>query len=120
MTAGPCDPDQLGWQKRAVRVLGDLLDQQARDILPVLSWYVGDAGAVLTGRSYAVPSGRRRDAITAWADALKIELDPERPNAPGRVTVRGAGSRQTPHGPCVIMLTCDIYEDDEKDGGDGG
>jgi hypothetical protein len=105
------DIDQLTWQKIAARVLLDLLDQQARDILPTLAWYVGDKGAVLTCRSYAYPSTRRRDAITAWADALKIELG-EHPATPGMVTVRGSAEKRTRHGDCLIVLTADIYEDD--------
>jgi hypothetical protein len=105
---------QLTWQKRAVRVLADLLDLQARDILPVLSWYVGDAGAVLTGRSYAVPSTRRRDAITAWADALEIELG-EHPATPGMVTVRGSAIQETRHGDCLIVLTADVFGADGED-----
>jgi hypothetical protein len=108
-----CDPDQLAWQKRAVRILADLLDLQARDILPTLSWYVGDTGTMLTGRSYAYPSTRRRDAITAWAQALKIPLE-EHPSTPGTVTVRGSATKETSHGPCLIVLEAHIYLDDEE------
>lgn len=113
---GPCHPEQLIWQKRACKVLADLLDTQAREILPVLSWTVADAGAVLTGRSGVYATGRRRDAITAWAEELGIPLHEYR-SGPGVTTVSGvAQQRETPHGACTIVLTCDVY--DEGDGDD--
>lgn len=109
--------DLIMWQRRATDILADLLEQAERDNLPVLVWTVHNAGCSLVGRSLATPSPRRRGEIRAWADALGIELDPERhehqwQSGGSNITV-SADQRETRHGFCTIALVADIYADDD-------
>jgi hypothetical protein len=82
MTFGPItDREQLGWQRRTVRVLASLLAQAQRDGLPVVAWSVSDAGAVLVARCFAHDPGRRRADFDAWCLALDAHRWPERTSA---------------------------------------
>lgn len=114
---GPADPLQIAWQRRAVAVLADLLDQAARDSLPVLAWTVGHSGAHLLGRAVSYPVSGRRDAIGAWGAALGIELR-ERVDSSGVTRVLGvAEQRDTAHGFCTITLAADVYADAAEEDG---
>ena len=64
------DREQIGWQRRAVRVLAGLLELAARDHLPVLAWTVADAGARLVARCTAPDPAQRRTDFGAWCAAL--------------------------------------------------
>jgi hypothetical protein len=70
--------EQLGWQRRAVRVLARLLERAGRDGLPVVAWSVSDAGAVLVARCFAHDPGRRRADFDAWCAVLDARRWPER------------------------------------------
>jgi hypothetical protein len=112
--------EQTAWQRRAVRVLADLLEQAARENLPVLGWSVGSAGIILTGRSFAEPGPARRDCLAAWAAALGIELREHRFSSGTTVITGTAGQRDSRHGFCTIVLTADIYDDAAEDTGGSG
>jgi hypothetical protein len=71
VTFGPItDREQLGWQRRAVRVLAGLLELAARDGLPPVAWTVADAGAGLVARCFAPDPARRRADFDAWCAVL--------------------------------------------------
>lgn len=106
---------QIAWQRQATRVLGALLTRAYNENLPVLSWTIGNAGVSLLGRSYADPSPSRREAVTAWAQALGIHLL-EHPHGPGQITLTGAVEHlDTPQGWCTVALTADIWDEDGTD-----
>jgi hypothetical protein len=71
------DREQLGWQRRAVRVLAQLLEQASRDGLPPVGWSVSDAGAVLVARCFAHDPGQRRADFDAWCGVLNADRWPE-------------------------------------------
>jgi len=110
--------EQTAWQRQAVRVLAGLLENAARDHLPVLAWSVGAAGVNLIGRSVAHPHPARRDAITAWAKALGIEVKEHRGSASAVITGT-AKHLDTPWGWATITLTADIYDEGGEEGSDG-
>jgi hypothetical protein len=62
--------EQLGWQRRAVRVLAGLLERAQRDGLPPVGWSVSHAGAVLVARCFAHDPAQRREDFDAWCAAL--------------------------------------------------
>jgi hypothetical protein len=79
MTVGPVtDREQLGWQRRTVRVLDGLLEQAGRDRLPPVAWQVSDAGAVLVASCFAHDPAQRRADFDAWCQALDARHWPER------------------------------------------
>jgi hypothetical protein len=114
VTADPAE--QTAWQRRAVRVLADLLEQAARENLPVLGWSVGSAGVNLVGRTWAQPGTARREALTAWGRALGIPLAEHQFDSGTSVITGSAKQRDTRHGFCTIILTADIYDDAGEDG----
>jgi hypothetical protein len=99
---------QIAWQRQATAILADLLARAAEENLPVLSWQIGAAGIDIVGRSVAYPTSRRRDDITAWAQALGIRL---REHAgTDMTTITGTAKQQaTRYGFATITLTCDLY-----------
>jgi len=106
--------EQRAWQRRAVVILAELLEQGERGDLPVLTWEIGHSGAHIIGRAVVHPTSARRERIEAWGQALGIELR-EHPGA-GTTTITGvAKQRRTKHGLATIVLTCDIYTDDEHE-----
>ncbi len=110
----PDNSYQIALQRRAAHVITeDLLDQASREGLPMLTWSIGDVGAQIAGVSYAHPSSKRRDEITAWAKALNIELSEHASDT--AVTIMGiAKQAQTSFGFATIMLICDVYSDEDQ------
>jgi hypothetical protein len=79
MSFGPItDREQLGWQRRTVRVLDGLLEQASRDGLPVVAWSVSHAGVVLVARCFAHDPAQRRADFDAWCAVLGALRWPER------------------------------------------
>ena len=84
MTASPLpfgpitDRERLGWQRRAVRVLAELLECAQTNELPVVAWSVSHAGAALVARCFAHPPAQRRADFDAWCSALGASRWPER------------------------------------------
>jgi hypothetical protein len=71
LPSGPItDRERLGWQRRAVRVLAELLERAQRDGLPVVAWSVSPAGAALVARCFAHPPAQRRADFDAWCSVL--------------------------------------------------
>lgn len=59
--------DRQRWQRRAVMVLGELLQRAWDEDLPVIAWTVGYAGAQLTGHVYTTTDAPgREDQRRAW------------------------------------------------------
>jgi hypothetical protein len=108
--------EQLAWQRRAHAVLRRLLDlADAGDPLPVAAWTVASAGCQVTGRFLQAPPGRRRGALTAWADALGADV--RQGAAPsGRVTV-SAVTRSDEDSLVRIVLVADIWDAGSSDTG---
>ncbi len=78
MTTSPItDRERLIWQRRAVRVLADLLEHAHRDSLPVVGWTVAHAGAALVARCFAHDPASRRSEFNAWCQALDATVWPE-------------------------------------------
>jgi hypothetical protein len=69
------DAERRGWQRRAVRVLSELLAGPGRD-LPPLRWEV-DRGASLVGRVEPRDSATARRHFEAWAWAVGAQTRPE-------------------------------------------
>ena len=107
--------EQTASQRRATAVLGDLLDQAARDGLPVLLWTVHNAGTYLIGRSLASPSHVRRGDLQSWADTLGIGLHEHKWESGGSSLTGSAERHDTRHGVCTIALVADVYADDGED-----
>lgn len=111
MTADPAE--QTAWQRRATAVLAGLLEQAARDALPVLWWTRGQhglrPGRPLAGQSFRSPTRRPE----AWGRALGIPLREHKWRSGGSNVT---GSAQ--HGSCTVTLTADVYADDDG-GGEG-
>ena len=109
--------EQQAWQARAARVVLDLIDQAARDDLPSLNWTISDVGVNIVGRSTVHPTTDRGVAIRRWADALGIELGEHRSETLGTITLTGVAKQtDTKYGFATIVLTCDVYTDDEAEG----
>jgi hypothetical protein len=102
--------EQLAWQRRAYAVLGRLLDlADADEALPVAEWAVASAGCQVTGRFLQAPPGRRRGALTAWADVLGADVR-QGASPSGRVTVTGV-TRSDEDSLVRIVLVADIWDD---------
>jgi hypothetical protein len=105
---------QIAHQRRAAHVISEyLLDRASRDSLPMLNWTIGNTGVQITGISYAHPSPRRRDEITAWAKALNIQLSEHADDTVTTITGL-AEDVQTSFGLATIMLLCDVYHDEQQ------
>src|SRR6266404_5520952 len=105
---------QISLQRRAAYVISEwVLDRASRDGLAALNWSIGNVGVEIVGRSYALPSSKRRKEITAWAEALDIQLSEHTREAV--TTVMGvAQDVQTRFGFATIMLICDTYQDENQ------
>jgi hypothetical protein len=79
LPSGPItDRERLGWQRRAVRVLAELLERAQTNGLPVVAWSVSHAGAALVARCLAHPPAQRHADFDAWCSALGASRWPER------------------------------------------
>jgi hypothetical protein len=70
--------EQLGWQRRSVRVLDALLERAQHEGLPVMGWSVAHAGTGLVGHCFAHDSAQQRAAFDAWCAALNATRWAER------------------------------------------
>jgi hypothetical protein len=111
------DREQLGWQRRAVRVLTGLLERAHRDGLPVVQWSVTHAGAGLAGRCLRGEAARRRADFDAWCAAL--EATERRERRQGSTTHLYAVARHY-DGLVSVALLADLYDDQDEAAGDAG
>ena len=63
------DAERLGWQRRAVTCLAELLKLAAKENLPPVSWRVAPHASVVA-EFYGVPNASRREALGAWKTAI--------------------------------------------------
>jgi hypothetical protein len=111
MTFGPVtDREQLGWQRRTVRVLDGLLEQAGRDGLPPVAWQVSDAGAVLVARCFAHDPAQRRGDFDAWCQALDTHRWPQRTS--GATTHLHAVAKDY-DGLVDVAVLADLFAEDE-------
>jgi hypothetical protein len=125
--------EQHRWQRQAAAVLVRLLEMAAREDLPVISWTVSYAGAVLTGAVLRIDdrggAGRRAD-WAAWRDALGMpdtERADEIPGGETRLVAtwdrRGSARGQRPllsdkdgFQMAGVVLTASIWPADDEEG----
>jgi hypothetical protein len=106
---------QIASQRRAVAVLGKLLERAAVEDLPPVTWTVASAGAVLVGRFDAVQMEQRCDDFNAWRIAVGTwanrGADVRRDHADRAGTVRLVDQWDRFEG-VTVTLAADIYADD--------
>jgi hypothetical protein len=100
--------EQLGWQRRAVTVLGGYLDVAIHEGLPALRWTIGDAGSTLVGHC------RTRPEWQTWQALLQLpDVQPEIAHH-GFARLRASGRVAAPNGLTVqVILIADIDLDRE-------
>jgi hypothetical protein len=62
--------EQIAWQRRAVILLGKLLELAVKKNLPPVTWTVGRAGCSLAGQVTGQEASDCRDTFTAWQAAI--------------------------------------------------
>jgi hypothetical protein len=106
---------QGGAQRRAVMVLGRMLERAADQELPPCTWTVASEGAVLVGRFEACRMDQRCDDFNSWRLAVGTwasrEADVCRDHADRAGTVRLVDQWERFEG-VTVTLTADIYADD--------
>ncbi|HEY5988771.1 MAG TPA: hypothetical protein VIV12_20685 [Streptosporangiaceae bacterium] len=106
------DREQLGWQRRAVRVLTQLLQRAQRDRLPVVQWSVAYAGAGLVARCLRGEAARRRADFDAWCSVLGATE--RRARRQGSTTHLSAVARHY-DGLVSVALLADLDDDHDQD-----
>jgi hypothetical protein len=101
--------EQLGWQRRSVRVLAELLERALREGLPVVGWSVANAGTGLVARCFANDPARRRADFDAWCQALGATPWPERTSG----SVKHLHAVAKPCGDVAyVAVMADLFEDE--------
>jgi hypothetical protein len=96
-------------QQRALRVLGELLDDAAADNLPAIEWRLAAFEARLFGRCTAYPEpGRRRADFEAWVAMLGADATEDNSNGQ---TVRLTAYAERDEGRVAIEIAADLYDD---------
>jgi hypothetical protein len=115
VSAGGSAGGQIGWQCRAVAVLGRVLVRAAAEDLPPITWTLGGAGMVLAGRFGAARMDQRcadfntwRLAVGRWAGK---GADIRRDHADRAGTVRLVDQWDQFEG-ITVTLSADIYAED--------
>jgi hypothetical protein len=102
-------------QRRAVVVLGKMLERAAVEELPPCAWTVASDGAVLVGRFEAARMDQRCDDFNSWRLAVgewaNRGADVRRDHADRAGTVRLVDQWDRFDG-VTVTLTADIYADD--------
>jgi len=101
---------QLGWQRRSVRVLAGLLERAQREGLPVVGWSVAHAGTGLVAHCFAHDPTRRRADFNAWCAALGATPWPERTS--GSTTYLHAVAKPYQE-LAYVAVVADLFEDRE-------
>jgi hypothetical protein len=108
-------PGQTAAQRRAVLVLGRILERAAVEELPPCAWTVASDGAVLVGRFEACRMDQRCDDFNCWRLAVGAwanrGADVRRDHADRAGTVRLVDQWDRFDG-VTVTLTADIYSDD--------
>lgn len=95
--------DRAAWQRRAVAELARILAGNPE--LPCITWTVGPAGSVITGRVSALaPSRQVRQAFHAWQQALGLGECSEQRSAGGTAWLRAADRS----GEVTVRLTATV------------
>ena len=102
------DAGRRGWQRRAVRVLAELLARAGRD-LPPLRWTVATRAA-LTGYVEEYDPTRARQQFEAWTAAVGATPWPERGPAGGRIHLHAV--REHYDGLVTVAVIADIDEEE--------
>jgi hypothetical protein len=98
------DSERRGWQRRAVRVLGELLGGPGRE-LPLLRWTVATR-AGLVGFVEEYDPARARQQFEVWVRALGATPRPERDPAGGRIHLYAV--REHYDGLVTVAVVADI------------
>jgi hypothetical protein len=100
--------DRAGWQLRAAAELARILEGYPD--LPRITWTVGPAGSVITGRvSGLAPSRQVRQAFRAWQQALGLGECSERPGGGGTAWLHAADRS----GEVTVRLTATVFGEGE-------
>jgi hypothetical protein len=100
--------DRAGWQRRAAAELARILEGHPE--LPCITWTVGPAGSVITGRvSGLAPSRQVRQAFRAWQQALGLGECSERPGGRGTARLHAADRS----GEVTVRLTATVFGEGE-------
>src|SRR6266487_7165572 len=109
------DRERLGWQRRAVRVLAELLDHAQASGLPVVAWPVSPSGAGLAARCLCLGQGAAKCRVDfdAWCAALGASRSPER--IAGTTTLLHAVAKHY-DGLVTVAVAADLFDvDDDQD-----
>jgi hypothetical protein len=100
---------QVAWQRRAVAVLGVLLQRAESDAVPVVEWEVGDVGPSLRGRCAGSSVAARVEAFDAWRALLgRADRVTEDRIGPLRRKIASWERYQGVH----VVLAADLLDDD--------
>jgi hypothetical protein len=100
--------DRAGWQRRAAAELARILEGHPE--LPCITWTIGPAGSVITGRvSGLAPSRQVRQVFRAWQRALGLGECSERPSAGGAAWLHAADRS----GAVTVRLTATVLGERE-------
>jgi hypothetical protein len=108
------DAERLGWQRRTVGVLAELLHRAHTDGLPLLVWTV-EPSLWLVGRA------TRRTAWTVWSQALDLRRSEEARGLDGTTHLSAVGEyRAGDQLRVLVTLLADLPEHDIDDPTDDG
>lgn len=106
MTQGAGYDRQQFWQRRAVYVLGVLLQRAAQESLPPIVWSVGTGAPTLVGRVTTRDSARSQRLVwRAWANAVGAKPLPAR-ERDGRVHLHAIA--ENVEGLAVVAIVTDL------------
>jgi hypothetical protein len=105
------DAERSGWQRRAARELGIILNTHID--LPIIAWTLASAGSGLVGLvSGPARASQRREAFDAWRTALRLGSPCEVVFHDGTVVVKASAHRNQVR----VTLTTTLPPDHEDPG----
>jgi hypothetical protein len=100
--------DRAGWQRHAAAELTRILEGHPE--LPCITWTVGPAGSVVTGRVSGLgPSRQVQQVFRAWQQALGLGDCSERPGGGGTAWLHVADRS----GEVTVRLTATVFGERE-------
>jgi len=107
------DAERLGWQRRAVAVLTELLARAQRDGLPLMRWTVQPRAGLIASPDSTDPAQRRAD-WDVWCRVLGARPWPEHTSS-GRTHLHAVAERVD--GLVTVAVLADLLHDEPEEVG---
>jgi hypothetical protein len=103
------DAERLGWQRRAVRVLTELLARAQRDGLPVMRWTVQPLAGLVASVDSKGAAQRRAD-WDAWRRVLGARPWPEHTSSGGTTYLHAVAEHID--GLVTVAVLAELYDEE--------